>query len=486
MTDLVGASILDWRTSVERERQESIVLARKYHEGEQGVPLTDRLKEFLGEKVLFRMNICRQVVTAVAERLIVTGFDSADPKIITWAWDTWQTLELDAKQEEVHEGGLRDGEYFLLLGWDNEENIPLAVPHQRFTDTNVDGDGEGCVMVYEQDDPNQKALYGIKQWIEYGSSFAETFVRRTLYYPDRIEKYRKQPFMSDWEMYQPLGDEEWPLPWVDKSGKPLGIALIPYNNKGLRCEAWEAIPLQNGVNKTLLDLLASSDMTAFRIFYSLGFVPTSDGRVPKDDGSNILRIEPGRVVGTTKSARDTEFGSIEPANLESLMDLTHQMVLWAAMVTNTPVSRFISTKLIASDATLKEQEGPLISRARSRQTSFGNSWVKAFNLLRRLQNTFGEGDALDEDAKINIIWGEAAARGEAEKLELLEVKQRALGVPREQLWVEAGYDQVKIAAMREMLAKESRDGRGRQGRDDLGTGNGGTDEGEGGTQDGER
>lgn len=453
----------DALTDAEVDRQEEIVLARQYHEGDQGVELTDRLEQFLGTDIEFRMNVVRGVVLALVERLRVVGFDTNDEKLTDWADDMWESNNLDAVQEDIYEGALRDGEHFAIVNWDNEDERVTVIPHQRYTDVQVDGDGFGCWMVYNENDYNQKPLYGVKQWTETvdredpnetNRVIREVVQRRNLYYPDRVEKYMRD-VNGEWAAYQPPEDEEWPVPWIDSTGDPLGIALIHFTNKGMRCEAWDALPLQNAINKSLLDLLSSSDLTAFRIFYSLGFIPTTDGKKPAEDRSNWLKLEPGQVVGTTKSAREADFGAIDTANLSELMDLTHQLVLWLAMVTNTPVSRFISTKLIASDATLKEQEGPLIARVKSRQVRFGNAWSRCFNIARRLDNEFGEGE-VDEDEPITLIWAEGAARGESERLDILEQKQ-TIGIPRKQLWKEAGYNQKTIDEMEKERDAEQRE-----------------------------
>lgn len=454
-------SFFDALTVVEEDRQKEIVLARKYHEGNQGAELTDRLKQFINTDFDFRMNVTRGVVMALVERLRVEAFDCPNDELAKWAEALWDENNLDAVQEEIYEGALRDGEYFVIVSWD--EGISI-IPHQRYTDVQVDGDGFGCWMVYNEDDPNQKALYGVKQWTETagqateGQIIREVAQRRNHYYPDRVEKYRRD-INGEWAPYQPPEDEEWPIPWVDADGNPLGIALIHFTNKGLRCEAWDALPLQDAINKSLIDLLSSSDLTAFRIFYSLGFIPTTDGKAPAADRSNWLSLEPGQVVGTTKSAREADFGAIDPSDLSEQMDLTHQLVLWLAMVTNTPVSRFISTKLIASDATLKEQEGPLLSRVVSRQVRFGNAWARCFDIARHLDNSFGE-QSLNVEEKIELIWAEGAARGEHEKLDLL-MKKQIVEVPHAQLWKEAGYNQKTIDKMETQRDAELREERER-------------------------
>jgi len=445
-------SYLEGLNAMEQNREREVLLARRYHSGDQGAQLTERLKQFLNETEgfvdPFRFNVCNNVVTAVSERLSVDAFDCDDLTALEWAQEFWQSDGLDAKQEEIHEGALRDGEYFGIVDWDQEEERPTVIPQQRYTSVEVGGDGQGCVILYEEDDPNLSPQVGVKYWTEVNSK--EIISHRNLYYPDRIEKWVRRN-KAEWEL-------DASIPWTDATDQPLGIAMVHFKNKALRPEASDAWPLQRAINKSLLDLLASSDLTAFRIFVSLGFIPTTDGGPLKPDRSNLLPIEPGQVVGTTLPPNQASFASVEPSELSPLMDLTHQLVLWLATTTNTPVSRFISTKLIASDETLKEQEGPLIARARSRQITYGNAWGKCLKLAAKLQNTFGVGDGriVNEDAVYDPIWADASARSQQERMELLLKKQK-LGIPEEQLWREAGYSRQRIKQMLAMKKVEQRD-----------------------------
>ncbi len=442
----VRLSALEAYSEEELKLQRRIVKARKYHDGLQNAQLTERLREFLQMHPddEFSLNVCAPVVNALSERLVVDGFDGDDTKLLDWAWRIWQECNLDAMQDDVHEGALRDSEYFVMVDWDAEENRPIFVPHQRYTSVDAGGDGYGCMMFYDQDDRYQKPQFAVKQWTE--ATKNDIVERRNIYYPDRIEKYQR----GSGAQWVRIGES---IPWVDAEGKPLGIAVVPFTNKGMRQEASAAWPMQDAVNKSLIDLLSASDLTAFRIYVALGFIPTTDGKPPADDMSNWLKVTPGQIVGTTKPPSEASFSAIGPSELEPLMDLTHQLVLWLAMVTNTPVTRFISTKLVASDETLKEQEGPLLARVRSRQITFGNSWSKCMQLAAKLQNLYGEpseDDDLPEDLDANVllepIWIEPQSRSQSERLDLL-VKKQKLGIPRRQLWREAGYSQSAISKM---------------------------------------
>ncbi|MBM3748923.1 MAG: hypothetical protein FJW34_24410, partial [Acidobacteria bacterium] len=266
-------SFLEWMSSQETARQKAVVKARNYHDGEQSTFLNDRLKEFLylgkesGEPD-FHLNVCRSVVTAITERLLVSGFDSANEGLAKWAWSVWSDNRLDAGQDEVHEGAIRDGEYFVLVDWDSEKRRVRFTPHQRYTDGSNGGDGFGCKIWYPDDNPALPATYAAKRWTEVTDN-SKARQRMTLYYPERVEKYAASG--AAWERVSDPGDAGWPLAWVDQQGQPLGLPVIHFYNPALRCEAWDGIPLQNAINKTLIDLLATADLTAFRIFVALGW-----------------------------------------------------------------------------------------------------------------------------------------------------------------------------------------------------------------------
>jgi len=457
--DQVELSYLDALARENAEREQDIAQARKYHAGEHDVYLSDRIKEFLaigaGTKSKFRMNVCRSVVTAVSERLIVAGFDTDEEanaegakEQSAWAWQVWQGNRMDALQDEVHDDTLVSGEHFVIVDWDAERKRPRFTPHPRYIDVDNGGDGYGCLMIYPDNNIYAAPSYAVKQWTETvrdENGKRKSRRRRTLYYPERIERYVYE--LGGWRPYIEDG-QAWPLPWVDLAGNPLGIPVIHFRNKGLRCEAWDAIPLQDAINKALVDLLATADLTAFRIFVALGWIPTTDGREPKADGSNWLKITPGQIVGTTKSREQASFEAIDGEDPSAMAELVHQLVLWTAMVTDTPVSRFIATKQIASGDTLKQQEEPLEAKVDHRRMLFGNGWEDCMAMARRLANVFGE-EELDESVQFSTLWQSRRS------LDELKAK-RELGVPLEQLWLEAGYSREQISAMKEMDEYQAR------------------------------
>lgn len=398
-----------WLTLDEQARERAVILARAYYAGDHYVHLTARMKRILGTEAKFNLNIVRVILSAVSELLIIDRFESGNEQLDQWANHIWRINRMDELQTDVHEGVLSDGEFFIIVDWDAERGIPRFSIHPRYTDptitvegTNLCGDGFGCRAYYQNDDDSQPLLYVSKRWTEYlGDGRARQ--RRTDYYPDRIEKYAAQGGM--WIPIEEDGASV--IPWVDRSGKPLGIPVVHFRNPGMRPEAWDAICIQQLIDKTLLDMMMACDATAFRIFVALGFIPTTDNQPPRKNArgeiENALDIEPGQVIGTLRSPGEASFSAIDPAPLTPFLDVIDHAIQWAAMVTSTPLSRFQLTRQVASSESQKESVSPLYAKVRNRQVRFGNAWSDCFDIARKLSNVFG-GASLDENLPIKPVW----------------------------------------------------------------------------------
>lgn len=483
-----------WFYNEEIERQKTIMLARQYHDGVQETFLNERLRQFLNARSNheFNLNICRTVVDVIVERLILDGVgtdettpkpvgkppatingqgdpvgqpvDSTQPQsdyivpdlpkpVESWSSRVWRDVNGPIIQDAVHEGAIRDGEYFIIVDWDMVQGRPVFLPHHRYVDSAYDGDGFGCKAHYPDDDPgaNQPMLYASKRWVDY--SDPRNAVRRmNLYYPDRIEKYH---WAGDWVEHKDEGDASWPLPWVDSAGQPLGVPVVHFQNTGdLRPEAWDAIPMQRAINKSMIDLLATGDMAAFQILVALGWIPTTDGEPLKADKSNAITFGPGQIIGTSRTKAEADFLSIPGADLTPAIEVINSLLGWVAVITSTPASRTSFSRQIASEGTLKEQKEGLFAKIRKRQKHLDRAWRECFNMARRLENAFGAG-GLPEEPNFVMQWEPIQARDTADERDEWSVK-KSLGIPTEQIWKEMGYSPEEIAMMLQSTEYQSR------------------------------
>jgi hypothetical protein len=431
----VQASFLSWLAGVEADRADNYRVYREYYDGDHDTLLTDRQRHYLSLKsgTDFRANYCPIVVDALAERLVVTGLECEGQAEILWGW--WVGGRLDGLQAVLHTAAVRDGDAYVIVEWDDARQQPA------FFFEMAEADGEGVKAIY--DEATNRPVMAVKRWRIRNGAGAGYMRRMNVYHPDRVEKYVSNDKQAGgmWQRWEEEG-QPWPLPWLDAAGAPLGLPVIHFKNRDQgynygQSELKDVIPLQNALNKTVIDLLAAADTTSFRIYWMVG-----------DDPSDIA-VAPGSWVYSPRPAAGpdaTAMGYFPGEDLGNLINLKDSFAIEIARVSRTPVSYFQVSGQRPAEGTLKQEESGLVGRARARQIAFGNSWEDAFALARRLWNAFGPGPELDESVPINCVWRDAESRNEKALLETLMLKKN-LGVPPEKLWSEMGYNAGEIAEM---------------------------------------
>ena len=452
----VKRSFLQWLVMEDSQRQDVYRAMREYYNGEHDTQLTARQRRYLqikfGEE--FNNNQCPIVVDSLSERLRVTGFDAGESDA-TQYWDWWTQNRMDGLQMATHLAAIRDGDTYLVVEYDQENGRPVFTHELAY-------DGAEGVKVHYSKEKRNLIEFASKRWqIQQGP---ETGYRRrlNLYFPDHIEKYQSDSrhFEGNWVAYLEDANAEeqegvlglcgW-LWWTDTSlenGEALGVPVVHFRNRDQgynygQSELKNVVPLQNALNKAVVDLLAAADTTAFRMLTAIGFDPAN------------VDIAPGSWLWTTHPPSGDEgasIGFIPGEDMRPLIDLKDAFIIDIARVSRTPLSMFQLTGQVAAEGTLKQQETGLVSKAKDRFVTFGNAWEDAMIMARRLHNAFGEG-GLDEDVTLSVQWDDPETRNEKEHLEGLLLKQ-SLGVPVEELWAEMGYDQEKIAEMRAMRGEE--------------------------------
>ncbi len=440
----VRLSFLSWLAAAESEREEGYRTFREYYDGDHCTQLTARMRKFLqvtsGED--FRSNYCPIVVDALSERLAVTGFTCGEQAGVLWSW--WIANKMDAVQGVVHTATIRDGDAYVLVDWDEDAGLPGLHFEPAY-----DG-GEGVKVIY--DDVTRRPKLASKRWRAETGSGAGSVRRLNVYFPDRVEKYVSDDsrFEGSWQPFCDVEGEEWPLPWVDSYGDPLGVPVVHFKNNDQgynygQSELKDIVPLQNALNKTIIDLLAAADTTAFRVYWMVG-----------DDPSDVA-VAPGSWVYTRRppgGENGASIGYFPGEDLSNLISLKDSFAIEIARVSRTPVSYFQVSGQRPAEGTLKQEESGLVGKAVGRQVTFGNSWENALRLARRVYNTFSAGPVLDPTVPVSGIWRDPQTRNEQALYDSLKIKAE-LGVPREQLWVEMGYNSDDILRMKEMLDAEA-------------------------------
>lgn len=438
---------------LEREtaRQEQYIQAREYNDGIHKTQLTDRMRQFLqaNHDANFNVNYCPMVINAFADRLKVTGFDTEE-KLAETLWTWWRKNRMDRIQGIVHRAASRDGDAFVLVEWDNVAQLPRFYYEPAFA-----GDG---VMVYYSEERRDDIEFASKTWqIKYGSS-AGKMVRKNLYYPDRIEKYVGHSDIA-YGHWQPYEDDETEVRqgrlgaagvvwWTDnrqENGEPLGIPIVHFkHNDNGDCygvsRLADVMPLQDAVNKAMIDLIANMDVAGFGLLVGTG-----------TDAWSQVKVGPGAIAAVNKSSQEADLKRLAGENPTGLLAVYNALVMEIGRVSGTPLSYFQTTGHVAAEGTMKQQEIALVTQVEKAQTDFGNAWEDCFNIARRLHNAFNQDKAigtLDEDEIIDTVWAQAESRNDKEQAEVLAIRVGQLGVSEEMAQTEMGYDKDDILAFK--------------------------------------
>jgi hypothetical protein len=278
-------------------------------------------------------------------------------------------------------------------------------------------------------------VWAAKMWIAY-----DKHTRLNLFYPDRIEKYvsrtRGEAPSLDPKDLVPLAEGE-------AQNNPYGVVPVFHfaNNADLgmngRSELDAAIPVQDGLNKSVLDMLVAMEFSAYRQRWAAGIEIEYD-----TDGKAIAPFTAGVDHLWITENPQAHFGDFEAAELDQFLKVKDSFRVDMASVTGTPLHYFLQTAGdFPSGESLKKAETRFLAKVRDRQESFGQVWGDVMQFALRIE---GRGDA-----RLITQWEDAAPIGEREILENILLKTR-LGLSREQALIEAGYG---VADVRDISAR---------------------------------
>jgi hypothetical protein len=391
-----------------------------------------------------RCNICPRVVHALTDRLKLAGFegedvagagDGADTGAdspgdtrddAALAWELWQSGRLDRVENRIVAEAVATGDAYLMVWPDpDDETTPRFYPHSA----------DSVALRYDPERPDRVTL-GAKLWAE-GKRY-----RLNLYYPDRTLRYRSERDnpngVPDAKAFQLLPEE---------GVQPNRYGRVPFFqfafDAGMgqcgHAELHDVIPIQDGINKILGDLLLASEFGAYPMRWAVG--------VDADRDADALQVGIDRLLSLANP--DAKLGAFPATDLTAYINTIDSLIGYAAQIKGIPLHTLTMTGQFPSGEALKTAEAPLVARVRDTQTDLGDVWEDALAFGLRIQGTV-------EDARIVALWQPAESRAEGDQIAMLDTKVTKLGVPQAQAWKELGYDEGEIAefaAQRDAAAK---------------------------------
>lgn len=461
MTEIVRGSSEWWLDRLGRRlatRAKELQKLDDYYSGIQGRRFVGTKYRELFAKMFenYAENFCAVVVDAAAERLEVQGFrfpaegnrrsSRRDPgEADRDAWRIWQDNGLDAESAIAHvESLVKRVAYVLVSPFQNEfvaDRSPLITVEDPIE------------MIVERAAGSRWRVVGLKRWWD---DEAEVLFA-TLYFPDRIEKWRadgrhtQQSIASrsllgeriNWIPREVPG-EGWPLP------NKLGVVpIVPIVNRPRlrgreRSEIEDITPIQDAINTIAINGLVASEAAAFPQKWATGIeIPAGE------DGKPLEPWKPDvdRILST--AVPDAKFGQFMPADLAQWGSEIDRKVRRIASISRTPYHYFLDHGgQPPSGESMKSAETGLVRKTGLHQRFKGEGWEEVERLAFAVLED-PRANALDAE----VIWADPETQSEAELVDAL-VKRRSLNVPLRQLWEDYGYSPQQIARFEDLLRAE--------------------------------
>lgn len=463
---LLGAMVRqDWADEVDAWG-ERVKLFRRYEEGDHDANLSPEMRDmlrissttrstnsgdgtrgFFDLRGQFNANYCDLIVSTMADRLRVERLEAVVPDVRrvdgervvripadgetaqAWADDLLAYNRFDALQMDVHEACLRDGDTFVMLAWDNEAGR-VTIHHEPAYDGET-----GMIPVYDR--MGRMMVAAVKVWYE---AAYQSGRRINIYYADRLMKYGE----SDTGLTG-MGEE---VAWL-----PGRVPVVHFRNrqKSRRIygasELQGAIPVQDALNRNMVSMVMTAELSAFQIRYAKGLTPPS-------------RLAPGMWV-SWESGEDaallsaTEVGAIEQAELVPFIDQAQFLIEQISTVTKTPIAANMGGDSQSGEA-LKQREVGLLGKIRRFQTRAGNAWEDVLSRAAGIQDAYGSRRA-PMVVRWACKWMDAEIRNEAQVIEsAVKVADR---IPRKEFYrligSVYGWDAAKVEALDDEMNQES-------------------------------
>lgn len=464
LINLAELSFAEWLSSADADQQSKYQTYRNYYDGEVGFTLTDRMKDFfeIDANVIYSFNFIPLAIDAIRERLAidmfeVEGEDENTPDDKRQGGENGRMKQwfdfnrMDADQDEMHHNMLVDSDAYMIVDWDEAEQMPIMAVHPAYVSSFNNGAGDGVYVAYSEEN-RKKIKFAVRSWrIETGERKGHT--RLNVYTDDATYKY-----ISGGSGYVPFietaktvtGQEydlPWPRPWINpKTNEPIGLTVIHFSIRTSLVK--ELITFQDSINKTSVDEMAGADIEGFSM------VTLSGGGRPVNEDGELISIGPRSILYSPEGT----WGSIGSGDLTGLSMMTDKAIQRLAMRRRVPLKYFQTGKQMASADSQNADDSIMVSQIEAIARRAGNAWEDVMDACRRVHNAFGDGEL--EEARITAVWKsfERIDRDETDraKAETADIKSQTFErllmnqVPRELAARQAGYTAEEAAKMAEI------------------------------------
>jgi hypothetical protein len=168
---------------------------------------------------------------------------------------------------------------------------------------------------------------------------------------------------------------------------PGGRAANPYGripvfhfktNRMTQSDLANAIPLQNGINKLLSDMMVAAEYGAFSQRW---IISNADNSALKNAPNEIWNIPAGDGTGQQSSV-----GQFSPTDLKNYLDAVDRLSTAIGVITRTPKHYFFSQGGDPSGEALIAMEAPLNKKVTDRIERFKSTWRELAAFILQVEN----------------------------------------------------------------------------------------------------
>ncbi|MFT3743306.1 MAG: phage portal protein [Pyrinomonadaceae bacterium] len=404
----------------------------RYYNGDHDLAFaTEKFENTFG--TLFRefaLNLCPVICDAVRDKLRVTGFsveastNNSANSVNSATREIWFRNRMASRAGEIHKEALKCGDAYVFV-WPDALGKAVFYPNSA----------SGITVVHNEGSPGS-ITWAAKSWTD-----ADKRIRLNILYPDRIERYisrtKADTFPDPTDMIAFADDSDAGYSVI---ANPYGVVPVFHfaNNADLgqlgRSELDAAMPVQDGLNKSVLDMLVAMEYSAFRQRWAAG-IEVEYG----EQGKSIAPFDSGVDHLWIAGNPSAKFGDFETAQLEQFLKVKDSFRIDMASVTGTPLHYFLQVNAgLPSGEAPKKSETRFIAKVRDRQESFGQVWADVMAFALRIEH--------GSDAKLITEWEDPSPLSEREFLENILLK-RQIGLPVDKALIEAGYGVADVSGI---------------------------------------
>lgn len=392
----------------------------RYYDGKQPLAfLAPEAKIALGNRFTTMVsNIPRLAVTAIAERLRITGF-LGDPEL----WTDWIRNDLDQLSGLAHREALLLGDSYVMV-WADQLGRPKVTVESAKQVTIVTDPG------------SRETVAGLKRWETTNTTEA------VLYERDQITRLRSNQtgattggFYVVEEIVNPLGVV--PIVAIRNSDRIL-------DDRGAS-EITDLMPLVDGLNKVLTDMLVTSEYVGRPRRWATG-IELIEETITGASGDTTVAVNPipeGNRAMISESP-DAKFGQLPSADLQGY-EAAVRVLLGQVMAVSTLPAHYIGqlTQQPTSADALRAAEASLTARAEARQSTFGRAWEQVGKLMVAVR------DGLDPaEVDVRVQWADASTRSVSQEADAVTKLFQVGLLPDTYALQRLGYSEDEIAEIR--------------------------------------